>query len=212
MSMMWMRMPGHTWLGAGASFVGMWVVMMLAMMLPSLTPALLRYHESLGPPSGAARGWLTAGVGAGYLAAWGVLGAVVFCLGSVVASVAMQQPPLARAVPMVAGGALGFAGLLQQTRWKARQLARYREAPDHRLTSYTGAPAAWRYGLCLGLHCIQSCAGLTAAMLAFGAMDLRVMAVVAAAITAERLAPNGVRVARVTGVALLGAGLCLINP
>jgi predicted metal-binding membrane protein len=212
MSMMWMRTADETWLGAGISFVGMWVVMMLGMMLPSLTPALLRYHESLGSPAGAARGWLTAGVGAGYLAAWGVLGAVVFCLGSVVASVAMRQPPPARAVPMVAGGALALAGLLQQTRWKARQLARCREAPDHRLTLHTGAPAAWRHGLCLGLHCIQSCAGLTAVMLAFGVMDIRVMAVVAAAITAERLAPNGVRVARVTGAVLLGVALFLISP
>ena len=36
MSMAWMRMPGQTWLGAAASFIGMWVVMMVAMMLPSL--------------------------------------------------------------------------------------------------------------------------------------------------------------------------------
>ena len=36
MSMTWMRMPGQTWTGVGASFLGMWVVMMVAMMLPSL--------------------------------------------------------------------------------------------------------------------------------------------------------------------------------
>src|SRR5579864_5682968 len=36
MSMAWMRMPGQTWLGSAASFVGMWTVMMLAMMLPSI--------------------------------------------------------------------------------------------------------------------------------------------------------------------------------
>jgi hypothetical protein len=34
MSMAWMRMPGQTWPGAAASFLGMWVVMMVAMMLP----------------------------------------------------------------------------------------------------------------------------------------------------------------------------------
>ena len=38
MSMAWMRMPGQTWPGAAASFLGMWVVMMVAMMLPSLLP------------------------------------------------------------------------------------------------------------------------------------------------------------------------------
>ena len=36
MSMTWMRMPGQTWPGVAASFLGMWVVMMVAMMLPSL--------------------------------------------------------------------------------------------------------------------------------------------------------------------------------
>ena len=36
MSMAWMRMPGQTWAGAAASFLGMWVVMMVAMMLPSV--------------------------------------------------------------------------------------------------------------------------------------------------------------------------------
>ena len=32
MSMMWMRTPGQTWLGAAASFVGRWVVMLVTMM------------------------------------------------------------------------------------------------------------------------------------------------------------------------------------
>ena len=44
MSMAWMRMPGQTWPGAAASFLGMWVVMMVAMMLPSLVTMLWRYR------------------------------------------------------------------------------------------------------------------------------------------------------------------------
>src|SRR5450432_4090 len=44
MSMTWMMMPGQTWLGAIASFLGMWLVMMVAMMLPSLAPMLSRYR------------------------------------------------------------------------------------------------------------------------------------------------------------------------
>ena len=38
-------------------------------------------------------------------------------------------------------------------------------------------------------------------------MDLRVMAVVTAAITAERLAPAGARVARAIGVIVVATGL-----
>src|SRR5262249_45212516 len=48
MSMTWMRMPGQTWPGAATSFVGMWVVMMVAMMLPSLVPMLWRYRQAVG--------------------------------------------------------------------------------------------------------------------------------------------------------------------
>jgi predicted metal-binding membrane protein len=47
MSMAWMRMPGQTWLGSAAAFLGMWAVMMLAMMLPSLIPMLSRYAKLL---------------------------------------------------------------------------------------------------------------------------------------------------------------------
>jgi predicted metal-binding membrane protein len=45
MSMAWMRMPGQTWPGAAASFLGMGVVLMVAMMLPSLVPMLRRYRR-----------------------------------------------------------------------------------------------------------------------------------------------------------------------
>src|SRR6185295_8442546 len=48
MSMAWMKMPGQTWTGAVASFLGMWVLMMVAMMLPSLAPMLLRYRQAVG--------------------------------------------------------------------------------------------------------------------------------------------------------------------
>src|SRR5688500_18238118 len=47
-SMAWMRMPGQTWPGAAASFLGMWIVMMVAMMLPSLVPMLRRYRQAVG--------------------------------------------------------------------------------------------------------------------------------------------------------------------
>jgi len=53
MSMAWIRMPGQTWPGAAASFLGMWVVMMVAMMLPSLFPMLQRYRQAVSGARGA---------------------------------------------------------------------------------------------------------------------------------------------------------------
>jgi predicted metal-binding membrane protein len=210
MSHMWMLSPKQSWLGATTSFVGMWVVTMGAMMLPSLTPTLWCYRESAGRMGGTRLGWLTTLVGAGYFAVWAVSGAVVFSLGVVLADIAMREAALARAVPMVVGAAVLAAGVIQHSGWKARLLALCREAPGHHRTTPVGTGAAWRHGLQLGLCCSQSCAGLTAVALALGMMDLRVMAVVGAAITVERLAPNGVRAARVIGAVVAAVGFALI--
>ena len=210
MSMMWMRSPTQTWLGAAVSFVGMWVVMMVAMMLPSLTPMLWRYHESLDTMRVAHRGWLTASAGVGYFAVWAAFGAIVFPLGVILSAIAMREPAVARVVPIGVGAAVVIGGVLQHSGWKARQLAFCREAPRGYLTPHASAGAAWQHGVCLGLHCGQSCAGLTIALLALGLMDPSVMAVVAAAITLERLAPNGVRVARAIGVVVVALGLLVI--
>jgi predicted metal-binding membrane protein len=210
MSMAWMRMPGQTWSGAAASFLGMWVVMMMAMMLPSLVPVLWRYRQAVGRTGEARLGWLTALVGAGYFFVWTMFGMAAFVLGIALAAAAMQLPTLARAVPIAVGIVVLIAGLLQFTAWKARHLACCRQASWRDLVLPAGAGTAWRHGLRLGLHCCYCCAGLTAILLAIGVMDLRAMAVVAAAITVERLAPAGERVARVIGGVVVAAALFLI--
>ncbi|GAF93412.1 unnamed protein product, partial [marine sediment metagenome] len=69
--------------------------------------------------------------------------------------------------------------------------------------------AAWRHGLRLGLHCIGCCANLSVILLVVGAMDLRAMALVTIAIAAERLAADGIYMARIVGAAAIGMGLSL---
>jgi len=208
MSMAWMRMPGQTWLGAAAAFLAMWVVMMMAMMLPSLMPTLWRYRRAVGAEGGTRLGRLTALAGAGYFAVWAVFGLSAYPLGVALAAVAMRLPAVARAVPMAAGAVVLIAGLLQFTAWKARQLDCCRETPGCGGVLQADAGTAWRYGTRLGLRCSYCCAGLTASLLVVGVMDFRAMAVVTAAVNAERLA--GRRVARAIGVAVMGAGFVLI--
>ena len=210
MSMAWMRMPGQTWPGAAASFLCMWVVMMVAMMLPSLVPMLWRYRQAAGRRGERRLGRLTALVGVGYFVVWTVFGIAAFPLGVALAVIEMQQPALARAVPIAVGVVVLIAGSLQLTAWKARHLACCREAPGRGRTLPADAGTAWRHGLRLGLHCSQCCASLMAVLLVIGVMDLRVMAVVGAAIAVERLAPAGDWVARATGAVAIGAGLFLI--
>jgi predicted metal-binding membrane protein len=210
MSMAWMRMPEQTWPGAAASFLAMWLVMMVAMMLPSLVPMLRRYRDAVGPAGEARLGRLTALAGAGYFAVWTLFGLAAFPLGVALAAIEMHQPALARAVPIAVGVVVLAAGFLQLTAWKARQLACCRASPAHGRALPADAATAWRQGLRLGRHCCACCGGLMAILLVVGVMDLAAMVVVAAAITVERLAPGGARVARATGVVVIGAGLLLI--
>ena len=208
--MMWMRMPGQTWTDAGASFVGMWVVMMAAMMLPSLVPALWRYREATGEVKETRAAGLIALVGVAYFLVWAALGTIVFPLGVGLMELQMREPSLARIAPVGVGAALLLAGGVQLTPWKARHLALCRETPARDRARPVDAVGAWRHGLRLGVLCVRSCAGLTAVLLVLGMMDVRVMAAVTVAITTERLAPAGVHVARAIGVIVIGTGLLQI--
>lgn len=210
MPMAWIRLPGQTWSGAAASFIGMWVVMMVAMMLPSLVPMLSRYRQAVGRTSETHLGLLTALAGVGYFLVWTVLGVAVFPLGAVLVAIEMQLPALAQAVPIAVGAVVLIAGALQFTTWKAHHLACCRQDPRCGRSLPADAGTAWRHGVRLGIHCSYCCANLTAILLVVGVMDLRAMAIVTAAITVERLAPAGGQIARAVGALIVGAGALLV--
>ena len=210
MSMAWMRMPGQTWAITALSFLGMWVVMMMAMMLPSLMPMLRRYRQAVAGIDEMRLAALTFLVAVGYFFVWTVFGMAAFPLGVALTTIEMQQPALSRAVPVAVGVLVFIAGAFQFTTWKAHHLACCREAPGPGRLLQDDVGTAWRHGLRLGLHCSHSSGGLMAILLVVGVMDLRAMAIVTAAITAERLAPAGERVARAIGAIVVAAGLLLI--
>jgi predicted metal-binding membrane protein len=188
MSMAWMRMPAQSWLSAAAMFLLMWVVMMLAMMLPSLAPILRHRPE---------RRWLAA---TAYFVVWTIFGAVAYAIGIALAAAEMRAPDLARSIPAATTAALFLAGVVQMTPWKSRHLACCRaitmpDAPDVR--------SAWNDGIRLGMHCVLCCSGLILVLLVLGVMNLAVMLFVSAAITIERLAPRPALVARAIGIAII---------
>ena len=213
MSMMWMRMPGQTWPGAAASFLGMWVAMMVAMMLPSLAPMLWRYRQAVartGVASGARLAWLTTLVGTGYFFVWTAVGVVVLLIGVALSAILRREPTLARTVPLASAAVVLIAGLLQFTKWKASRIACCSDAAVRGRALVANTGAACGHGLRLGLQCVHACFSLMAISLVMGMMDFPVMAVVAAAITAERLAPSGARVAHGVGVVVIAVGLILV--
>jgi predicted metal-binding membrane protein len=210
MSMAWMRMPGQSWPGAMVSFVGMWALMMVAMMMPSHVPMLLCHRQAVVVKGARRLGLLTALVSMGYFSVWTGVGIVIYPMGVALAAVEMQSSALARAMPIAVGVVVLLAGTFQFTSWKMRHLVRCRETSDHGLRLAVNAASSWRYGIRLGLHCAFACANLTAMLLALGVMDLRAMGIVTLAVTAERLAPAGEDVARAAGFVVIGAGLILI--
>lgn len=210
MSMTWMRMPGQTWLAAAMAFLGMWVVMMVAMMLPPLLPILRRYRRAVVGINTAHLDWLTAGVAVGYFAVWTLLGMAIFPLGVLFASLAMHVPALASKVPMLAGVVVAIAGAMQFTPWKMHHLNGCRHSLDYGYHLRPDGITAWRHGLRLGLRCCYCCASQTAVLLAVGVMNPGAMVIVAAAISAERLAPAGERIACATGGVAIAAGVFMV--
>jgi predicted metal-binding membrane protein len=130
----------------------------------------------------------------------------VYPFGIALAAAEMQWPSLARAVPLATGVALLLAGGAQLTAWKLRQLERCRDTLACCGPPSGNARGAWQHGLRLGRHCALCCAGLIAALLVAGVMDLPVMAAVTAAITVERVAPWPERNARAIGWLVVASG------
>lgn len=209
MSMAWMRMPGQTWPGAAAAFVAMWSLMMVAMMLPSVAPLLWRVHLAARHPGLSGAVWPVARVAAGYFGVWAAAGLAIYPLGVAVAVAEMRWAAVARAVPAATGLVLLAAGLLQLTRWKARELARCRPGTGCVLRPGPGERGGLRAGARVGAHCLLCCGSLMAVQLALGVMDLGAMGAVALAIGAERLSARPEPVARATGAALVAAGTLL---
>jgi predicted metal-binding membrane protein len=207
-SMLWTRVPGQSWLNVAAGFMGMWMVMMAAMMLPSLSYMLLSYRRALRRSGQASLGRMTILVGAGYFFVWAIFGLVAYPLGVSISAAEMQWMELGKLAPIATGVVLLLAGGLQLTAWKVGQLEHCLDRPASVMTP--GARNAWRHGLQLGLHCSLCCLGFIMVLLATGVMDLGIMAAVTVAITAERLAPNPKYISRGLGVLALVIGFVVI--
>ena len=210
LSGIWLPLCGQSWLETAACFLGMWFVMTVAMMLPSLVPVLWR-HRLAAFAAGANRpGGFAALIGASYFAVWTGFGLLVFLTGAGLAQAAMLWPVLGRVGPTAGGVLVLIAGLAQFSRWKAQVLAGCR-APSPQVPDMRPGPLpALRTGTRLGLHCCASCIGPMAVLIAGGVMDLPLMTGVTIAITAERLLPAKARIAEATGMALAVAGILLL--
>jgi predicted metal-binding membrane protein len=183
-------------LGTLGWFVITWIVMMAAMMLPSLSPTLALYAR-MSRRRGVDRVLL---FGGGYLLIWGAAGALAYGLFAAGAAL------FGHVGAAFAAAVVALAALYQLTPLKEKCLAKCRGPLGFLLSSWRdGRVGALRMGSRHALWCLGCCWALMAALFALGIMSLAWMAVVAALIALEKTLPW--RRIATGGTSLLLAGL-----
>jgi predicted metal-binding membrane protein len=201
--------PG-TDLGGLGWFLGIWVTMMAAMMLPSVAPMVLAFARVTGERARKGQAafvptWIFV---AAYLAVWTTYGLAAYGLFRLVDALDFGFLAWDRGGPYVAGGAIAAAGIYQLTPLKEVCL-RHCRGPMHFLFHgwQDGWTGAVRMGAEHGLYCVGCCWGLFVVLFAVGVMSLFWMAVIAAIIFAEKVIPYGNRLSRVFALAFVALGI-----
>jgi predicted metal-binding membrane protein len=203
-------------LGSLGFYVTAWVVMMAAMMFPSIAPmvrtyALVLLRKQAG--GGTVAGPLAiAFFVAGYLAIWTAFGLAAYGLVELVGSLEIEAFSWSQGGPYLAGGVILAAAVYQLTPLKDACLSRCRGPLDFLLERWRdGLGGALVLGIEHGAWCVGCCWALMAALFALGVMSVGWMVFVAALIAIEKLLPWK-RVANrgiALGLAVLGVAVML---
>jgi predicted metal-binding membrane protein len=200
--------PG-TDLGAPIPFLGIWVTMMAAMMLPSAAPMVAFYARLAETRAGRRRSIvLTTAFVAGYLAVWTAIGLLAVGLYRLIDVVGGGLLAWDEAGPYVAGGAIVGAGIYQLTPLKRVCLRHCRAPLLFLLSSWRpGLRGATRLGVGHGAYCVGCCWGLMLVLFAVGVMSVAWMVAIAVVIFAEKVLPWGERLATVFAAAFVALGV-----
>ncbi|MEA2318118.1 MAG: hypothetical protein QOD44_2307, partial [Solirubrobacteraceae bacterium] len=177
--------PG-TALGALGWFLGVWVVMMAAMMFPSVAPTVSLYARMSKRRSPAA----PLVFAAGYLVTWTAAGVLAYGLFDVGRALLGDQLAWDNAGRWVAGGTLLVAAAYEVTPLKDVCLTKCRSPLGFLVGSWRdGLSGALNMGVRHGGWCVGCCWALMASLFALGVMSLAWMAFVAALIALEKTLP-----------------------
>ncbi len=193
--------------GSLGFYVVSWVVMMSAMMFPSIVPMVLafgfvqRRRRDRGTIDRAVSTWVFV---AGYLLTWTAFGVAAYGLYVGVRSLSIPVLSWHRGGPYLAGGVLLAAAIYQLTPIKDACLRRCRSPLDFVLTHWRDGPsgALWM-GVVHGAWCVGCCWGLMAALFALGVMSLTWMIAIAVLIAVEKLLPRKELANRVVALTLI---------
>jgi predicted metal-binding membrane protein len=199
--------PG-TDLGTLGWFLGIWLVMMAAMMFPSVAPTVALYSSMTRKRSPIAPLVFTTG----YLLTWTGAGLLAFGVSVLGGRVFGDMLAWDRAGRWVAGGILVVAAAYELTPLKQVCLRHCRSPLGFLLGSWRdGLSGALRMGVKHGAWCVGCCWALMAALFALGVMSIAWMAFVAALIALEKTLPWGRAVTYGTAAILLTLGILLVG-
>jgi predicted metal-binding membrane protein len=172
-------------------FLVMWVVMMVAMMLPTAAPMILTFHKvqaaNREPRDAFGSTWVFV---VAYLAVWAFAGLAAY-VGMQAAEAAVVRAALPPAAVAQVGGAIIVAsGIYQLTPLKDVCLSKCREPLDFIVTAWRGgATSALELGLLHGVYCLGCCWLLFVILFPLGIMNVAAMAAVTLIICAEKMLP-----------------------
>jgi predicted metal-binding membrane protein len=198
--------PG-TDLGGLGWFAVIWVTMMAAMMLPSLSPMAVAYTREVGArPARSIAG--TVFFATGYLFSWAAFGLLAYALVEGTSSLDLGVLAWGRAGRFVAGGVILGAALYELTAYKRRCLRHCRDS--RLLRCRPGVTGALTTGVEQGGFCVGSSGAMMAALFALGVMSVAWMLVIAALVAIEKLLPGRAITTGATAVALAVLGLAVM--
>jgi predicted metal-binding membrane protein len=202
--------PGMA-LGSLGFYVTVWVVMMAAMMFPSVAPTVLMYerlregHRERGRGAAADA---TALFVAGYLLVWTLAGLAAYGVFELVRSLDLAFLAWDEAGRYITGGVIVVAAMYQVTPLKEACLVKCR-SPMMFLAEHWrhGRLGALELGARHGAWCLGCCWALMVALFAVGLMSIGWMALIAAFIAAEKLLPWPAAARMTVAILLLAIGL-----
>jgi predicted metal-binding membrane protein len=198
--------PG-TDLGAFGWFLGVWVVMMAAMMFPSVSPTVALYARMTRDRLPLAALVFTSG----YLLTWASAGVVAYAISDAVGGAVGDTLAWNRGGRWIAGGVLFAAALYELTPLKNLCLRHCRSPLGFLLGHWRGGlSGALDMGARHGVWCVGCCWGLMASLFALGVMSIAWMAFVAGLIAVEKILPWGRVATYGTAAILVVLGVLLI--
>lgn len=201
-----MPMNANWGIGTVVAVFLMWGVMMAAMMMPSAMPMVLTFVRLASRSTGAGRAAMLFGLA--YLAVWSAFSGLATGIHWGLQASGILSPMMVSRSLGLTAAILLVAGLFQFSPLKASCLTRCRDPMTFLMSEWRSGPAgAWVMGLRHGVFCVGCCWALMGVLFVVGVMNLPWVALIAVLVALEKMAPHGVMVARLNGVAMMAAGV-----